>query len=114
MKRILRPIVRSALSSAPAAEPGVDADGPIVYEICTMSARTSTRAVAERIADRRVARAVATRTAGVDALLRLLEEGDLRPPAPRIAARAGVSLRSVVHHFAHLESLFAAAADRQT
>jgi AcrR family transcriptional regulator len=93
---------------------GVDADCAIVYEICTMSARTSTPAVVERTLDRRVARAVATRTAVVNALLRLLEEGDLRPTAPRIAARAGVSLRSVFQHFADLESLFAAAADRQT
>jgi AcrR family transcriptional regulator len=64
--------------------------------------------------DRRSVRAAATRTAVVDALLGLIREGDLRPTAPRIAARAGVSLRSVFQHFADLESLFAAAADRQT
>lgn len=78
-----------------------------------MSARTKVR-VAGRPADRRLARSAATRTAVVDALLSLLGEGDLRPPAPRIAARAGVSLRSVFQHFADLEALFAAAADRQT
>jgi AcrR family transcriptional regulator len=63
--------------------------------------------------DGRLARAESTRTAVVDALLGLLDEGDLRPTAPRIAERAGVSLRSVFQHFRDLEALFAAAADRQ-
>jgi AcrR family transcriptional regulator len=45
--------------------------------------------------------------------LELIAEGDLRPPAPRIAARAGVSLRSVFQHFRDLEGLFAVAAERQ-
>jgi AcrR family transcriptional regulator len=71
-------------------------------------------AVGGAVADRRVARSAATRAAVVEALLGLIEEGDLRPPAPRIAARAGVSLRSVFQHFADLDALFAAAADRQT
>ena len=49
----------------------------------------------------------------MDALLELIDEGDLRPPAPRIADRAGVSLRSVFQHFRDLEGLFAYATDRQ-
>ena len=64
--------------------------------------------------DGRLGRGERARTAVVDALLDLIEEGDLRPTAPRIAERAGVSLRSVFHHFADLEALFSAAADRQT
>ena len=63
--------------------------------------------------DGRLARSVRARTAVVDALLDLIEEGDLRPTAPRIAERAGVSLRLVFHHFQDLEALFAAAAERQ-
>jgi TetR/AcrR family transcriptional regulator, regulator of autoinduction and epiphytic fitness len=63
--------------------------------------------------DGRLARRESTRAAVVDALLALIEAGDLRPTAPRIAERAGVSLRSVFQHFADLEALFAAAADRQ-
>jgi len=63
--------------------------------------------------DGRTLRSLRTRTAVVDALLELIEEGDLRPPAPRIAERAGVSLRSVFQHFRDLEGLFAVAADRQ-
>ncbi len=49
----------------------------------------------------------------VDAILDLLQEGDLKPTAERVAERAGVSLRLVFHHFADLESLYAVAADRQ-
>ena len=44
--------------------------------------------------DGRLGRGTRARTAVVDALLDLIEEGDLRPTAPRIAERAGVSLRS--------------------
>jgi AcrR family transcriptional regulator len=63
--------------------------------------------------DGRSARRAGTRAAVVDALLALLESGELRPTAPRIAARAGISLRSVFQHFPDMEALFAAAADRQ-
>jgi AcrR family transcriptional regulator len=66
------------------------------------------------VVDGRTARAVRTRAAVVDALLGLINEGDLRPTAPRIAERAGVSLRSVFQHFSDLEALFAAAAQRQS
>jgi AcrR family transcriptional regulator len=63
--------------------------------------------------DGRTARAKRTREAVVDALLALINEGDLRPTAPRIADRAGVSLRSVFQHFSDLEGLYAVAAGRQ-
>lgn len=63
--------------------------------------------------DGRAARATRTRAAIVDALLALLEEGDLQPPATRIAERAGISLRLIYHHFGDLESLFRDAASRQ-
>src|SRR5205814_3734929 len=61
--------------------------------------------------DGRVVRGRRSRDAVVDALLALIDEGDPRPTAQRIAARAGVSLRSLFHHFDDLESLFLAAAD---
>lgn len=63
--------------------------------------------------DGRLARGERARGAIVDALLDLLEEGDLRPSAARIAERAGVSLRSVFQHFSDVETLFATAAERQ-
>lgn len=50
----------------------------------------------------------------VEALLALLEAGDQQPSMPRIAARAGVSVRSVFQHFADREALYAAVSDRQT
>ncbi len=63
--------------------------------------------------DGRNARAARTRHAVVSALLALIEEGDLRPTARRVAERAGVSLRSVYVHFEDLEDLFCAAAAQQ-
>jgi TetR/AcrR family transcriptional regulator, regulator of autoinduction and epiphytic fitness len=64
-------------------------------------------------ADGRLARGERARGAIVDALLALIDRGDLRPSAARVAERAGVSLRSVFQHFSDVESLFAAAASRQ-
>jgi TetR/AcrR family transcriptional regulator, regulator of autoinduction and epiphytic fitness len=72
-----------------------------------------TRVTADQPTDGRAARAARTRAAIVDALLMLLEEGDLQPTANRIAERAGISLRLIYHHFGDLEALFHAAAIRQ-
>jgi AcrR family transcriptional regulator len=63
--------------------------------------------------DGRTARALRTRRAVVDALLALLAEGDLRPGGERIAERAGVSLRALWTNFADMETLYAAAGQRQ-
>src|SRR5262249_42193116 len=63
--------------------------------------------------DGRLARGERARASIVEALLALIDRGDLRPSAARVAARAGVSLRSVFQHFSDVESLFAAAASRQ-
>lgn len=62
--------------------------------------------------DGRSARAVRTRQAVVDALLILIEEGELRPTSKSIAERAGVSERTIFQHFEDLETLFSAAAER--
>jgi TetR/AcrR family transcriptional regulator, regulator of autoinduction and epiphytic fitness len=62
--------------------------------------------------DGRTLRSLRTREAIVDATISLLEEGDLRPTAPRVADRAGVSVRSVFQHFDDLERLHAAVAER--
>lgn len=71
----------------------------------------SEQRVDERV-DGRAARALRTREAIVDACIALVDEGDLKPTTPRIAERAGVSVRSVFQHFEGLEQLFAAVADR--
>jgi TetR/AcrR family transcriptional regulator of autoinduction and epiphytic fitness len=63
--------------------------------------------------DGRAARAQRTQTAIADAVLALLEEGDLKPSVESIAARAGVSERSVFAHFGNRESLLQAVSMRQ-
>ena len=62
--------------------------------------------------DGRTLRSLRTREAIVDATIALLEDGDLRPTAPRVADRAGVSVRSVFQHFDDLETLHASVAER--
>lgn len=61
--------------------------------------------------DRRVLRGQRNRDAVVQSFLDLIAEGDLSPTAQKVAERAGVSLRSVFHHFEDMEQLFASAAD---
>lgn len=63
--------------------------------------------------DGRLARSARTRAAVIEALLALYEEGDLSPTAVRVAARAGVALRTVYGHFADMESLYAEAGERE-
>ena len=62
--------------------------------------------------DGRTARAERTRAAIVEAHLALIDEGDLRPTAERIAERAGVSLRALWTNFKDMETLFAASGER--
>lgn len=61
----------------------------------------------------RGARSQRTREGVVDALLRLVRQGNFRPTAREISDEAGTSLRSVYVHFDDLEDLFCAAAERQ-
>jgi AcrR family transcriptional regulator len=63
-------------------------------------------------ADGRAARSHRTRRAILDAMRALHAEGDLRPTVPRIAARAGVSLRTVWQQFADREALLIEAVRR--
>jgi TetR/AcrR family transcriptional regulator, regulator of autoinduction and epiphytic fitness len=63
--------------------------------------------------DGRTARARRTREAIVDATLALLDAGELRPSADDIAARAGVSPRSIFQHFGDRETLLRAVSARQ-
>jgi AcrR family transcriptional regulator len=41
----------------------------------------------------------------LEALLALVDEGELRPTAQQVASRAGVALRTVYHHFEDVEAL---------
>jgi TetR/AcrR family transcriptional regulator of autoinduction and epiphytic fitness len=58
--------------------------------------------------DGRVARSHRTRAAIVEALVSLLEEGNVQPTVEEIAARASVAPRTVFQHYADREALFAA------
>lgn len=58
--------------------------------------------------DGRSARAERTRQAVIEAHLALIRGGELKPTGAQIAARAGVSLRSLWGHFGDLEKLFEA------
>jgi AcrR family transcriptional regulator len=73
---------------------------------------TDAATAAEVGTDGRRARAERNREAVVDAILDLLHEGVERPTGEEIAARSGVSVRSVFRHFDDLESLHAAAVER--
>lgn len=75
-------------------------------------ATSSPRENAERVDGRRL-RAQRNREAVVRAILQLVKEGNLRPRAPEVALRAGVSERTVFRHFADLDSLFIAASEQQ-
>src|ERR1700685_690836 len=56
-------------------------------------------------ADGRAARSLRSRRAIIDAMRALHAEGDPRPTAPRVAERAGVSVRTVWQQFADMETL---------
>jgi AcrR family transcriptional regulator len=68
---------------------------------------------AEKQRDGRTVRAERTRQALVDALLGLLDAGELSPTAAQISERAGVSERSLFQHFPDREALFEAVARQQ-
>jgi AcrR family transcriptional regulator len=57
--------------------------------------------------DGRRRRAERSREAIVDALFELVAEGDVSPSAQRVAARAGVGIRSVFRHFKEMDTLYA-------
>jgi AcrR family transcriptional regulator len=94
----------------PSVVPSADSGPPTVAAPGTADPAGTHRAAG---VDGRTARAQRTRTAIVDALLDLLDEGELQPTAPRIAHRAGISQRLIYHHFGDLDSLFRAVAARQ-
>jgi AcrR family transcriptional regulator len=71
------------------------------------------RAVDGRAVDGRTERGRQTRERITDAVLAMLEDGETRFVAERIAERAGVSRRLVFHHFADIAELADAAITRR-
>ena len=68
---------------------------------------------ATKTIDGRVRRGAENRSALVEALVSLYEEGELSPTASQIAQRAGVAVRSVYGHFGDVETLAAEVSQRQ-
>lgn len=64
------------------------------------------------VTDQRVLRGRRNRAAIVDAVVDLVESGNLTPTADQIAAKAGVARRSVYHHFTDLDDLSRAVAEK--
>jgi TetR/AcrR family transcriptional regulator, regulator of autoinduction and epiphytic fitness len=82
-----------------------------------MSAKRASDSLHHRVSDRepsdgRTARSHRTRRTIIDSMRALHAEGDLRPTAPRIAERAGVSLRTVWQQFTDMETLLVEAIRR--
>jgi TetR/AcrR family transcriptional regulator of autoinduction and epiphytic fitness len=63
--------------------------------------------------DGRLARSQRTRSAIVDALIALLEAGNVQPTVEDIAAHAGVAPRTVFQHYPDREALFRAVSERR-
>lgn len=63
--------------------------------------------------DGRRARGQRTQLRVLEALLELVEEGDMRPTALAVALRADVSLRTVYHHFTDIDAVRFAALELQ-
>ena len=74
-----------------------------------MSKPSSIRSAAggQASSDGRQRRSERSREAIVQALFELVGEGILQPTAQQVAETAGVGIRSVFRHFAHMDSLFA-------
>jgi AcrR family transcriptional regulator len=64
------------------------------------------------VTDQRVLRGRRNREAIVDAVVELVEGGNLSPTADEIAAAAGVARRSVYHHFEDLDDLMQAVMEK--
>ena len=62
--------------------------------------------------DGRVRRAERTRAAMLDAMISLIDRGNIRPTADEVAREAGVGLRTVFRHFKDMETLYGALARR--
>jgi AcrR family transcriptional regulator len=68
---------------------------------------------APAVIDGRLLRSERTREAIADALLDLVKEGNPRPSSAQIAARAGVTQRTLFNQFGDMESLLRAVSERQ-
>ncbi|MGI9286125.1 MAG: TetR/AcrR family transcriptional regulator [Pseudomonadales bacterium] len=61
----------------------------------------------EATTDGRIQRSERSRQLIIDAMLALVNEGNLIPTAQQVADRAGVAIRTVFRHFSEMENLYA-------
>jgi AcrR family transcriptional regulator len=84
---------------------GLALPDPLKLELTRVDRDIATLA-GELATDGRLARGRRTRRNVAESLVALLAEGDPDPTAKAVAARAGVSLRLVFHHFADMDDLY--------
>lgn len=77
-----------------------------------MPARSRLRDVEDDVVDGRVQRSIRSRQRILDALVELVEEGELQPTGQQVADRAGVGLRTVFRHFEDMETLYSELRER--
>ena len=65
-----------------------------------------TKATTDKKPDGRVLRSERSRQAIIDAMLDLVQQGNLVPTAQQVAEHAGVGIRTVFRHFKDMEGLF--------
>jgi len=64
------------------------------------------------VVDGRIQRSVRSRQRILDAMVELVQEGELQPTGQQVADRAGVGLRTVFRHFEDMETLFSELRER--
>ena len=77
-----------------------------------MPARARASAREGEVLDGRIQRSVRSRQSIIDAMIALVEEGELQPTGQQVADRAGVGLRTVFRHFEDMETLFSELRER--
>ncbi|MGH0030804.1 MAG: TetR/AcrR family transcriptional regulator [Myxococcota bacterium] len=77
-----------------------------------MAARTHRPGPGNDVTDGRVQRSLRSRQRILDAMIELIQDGELQPTGQQVADRAGVGLRTVFRHFEDMETLFSELRER--
>ncbi len=77
-----------------------------------MPAQARVRDVDDEAVDGRVQRSIRSRQRILDAMVELVQKGELQPTGQQVADRAGVGLRTVFRHFEDMETLYSELRER--
>lgn len=104
----MNPSSEEAVDGAYEGGPGLDLalPDPLRHELARVDRDVVATLADELATDGRLARGRRTRRKVAESLIALLAAGDPDPTAKAVAARAGVSLRLVFHHFADMDDLY--------